>query len=81
MTVKWIKSGEEISYQDMMALFDNYEESLDDDRREECQAARHLIGKVEGDGVTILPESHPDKSTWLKYFGVWMVANNIVCVQ
>lgn len=74
----WKKAGVEITHEDMMKLYDAYEDAITpDSTREDARQARHDLVAVEGDGTTVLPESDPRKVKWFMYFGPFMVASNI----
>lgn len=74
----WKKAGVEIAYEDMMKLYDAYQEALTPvTTKEDAQQARAAVGEVEGDGKTILPDTDPRKAKWNMYFGTFMVQKNI----
>lgn len=78
MTHIWKKDGVEITYDTVASLYDAYEEKLTpEETRTDARAAREAVVAVEGDGVTILPETDARKAKYLMYFGPFMVASGI----
>jgi hypothetical protein len=74
----WKINGSEISYADMMKLYNKYEDSLTPiTTKGDAQLARAEVGAVEGDGKTILPDTDPRKAKWNMYFGTFMTQTGI----